>query len=80
MHWLGYNDSVSRAAPIPGICISIGPIPALLVLSESVRYVTQVPIPLLYEVIIKNDNGIGTCITYFNSAHLANGHCKMNWH
>ena len=38
-----------RAAPIPGICSGIGPIPAFLVVSESVRCVTQVPIPLLYD-------------------------------
>ena len=34
----------NRAAPIPGICISIGPIPAILIQSESVKYVIQAQI------------------------------------
>ena len=36
-----------RAAPSTGIGIGIGPIPAFLVVSESVKHVIQVPILLL---------------------------------
>ena len=37
----------TRAAPSTGISISIGPIPAFLVVSELVKHVIQVPILLL---------------------------------
>ena len=33
--WNRYK--ISRAAPIPGICIGIGPIPAILMVSELVN-------------------------------------------
>ena len=35
-----------RVALIPGICIGIRPIPAFLMVSESVKYAIQVPILL----------------------------------
>ena len=35
-----------RAAPIPGICISIGPIPVFLMVLKLVKYVIQVPLLL----------------------------------
>ena len=37
---------ISRAAPIPGICIDIRPIPAYLMVSKSVKYVILVLILL----------------------------------
>ena len=40
------TEDKSRAAPIPGICIGIGPIPAFLMASESVKYLILVPILL----------------------------------
>ena len=39
-----YRDDYSRAVPSTGFSIGIGPIPAFLVVSELVKYVTQVRI------------------------------------
>ena len=34
----------NKAAPIPGICINIGPIPAIFMVSESVKHVIRAQI------------------------------------
>ena len=51
----------SRTAPIPDICISFGPIPAFLMVSESVKHVIQVLILLFVHYLHK--------IVFFQSRH-----------